>query len=157
MLSSCYLKASHFQRLALLWEMHHSCWNHSCLDDPANSHDIYQLLYIQSSTSWWWAVSLLEIVEVINWNKLNVNSASYWFLLYAFSMMQGQRTLKLFYLKRYFVSTSQRDVFDVVNTGGRLRYIGCIKKLTLELDINAATCEKAQWYVEAVTCALRFK
>jgi len=29
--------------------------------DPANyqsteTHDIYQLLYIQSSTSWWWAV-----------------------------------------------------------------------------------------------------
>jgi len=54
------------------------------------------------------------------------------------------------------VSTSQRDVFDVENAGGRLRNIGCLKILSLELDINAATCGKAQCYAEAVTCTLPF-
>jgi len=44
-------------------------------------HDIYQLLYIQSSTSWRWAVKLLETCKVNYWNKLKVNSASCWFLL----------------------------------------------------------------------------
>jgi len=62
------------------------------------------------------------------------------------------KTLKLFYLKRYLVSTPQRDVSDVGNAGGRLRYIGRIKILSLELDINSATCDKAQCYAETVTC-----
>jgi hypothetical protein len=44
--------------------------------------DVYQLLYIHSSTSWWLAVSLLETCRVNYWNKLKVNSASCWFLLY---------------------------------------------------------------------------
>jgi hypothetical protein len=51
---------------------------------------------------------------------------------------------------------SQRDVFDVGNVRGRLRYIQCLKILSLEIDINAANCEKAQCYAEAVTCTLRF-
>jgi hypothetical protein len=66
------------------------------------------------------------------------------------------KTLKLFYLKRCLVSTPQRDVFDVGNAGGTLGYIGCIKILSLELDINSATCDKAQCYAEATTCTLRF-
>ena len=67
------------------------------------------------------------------------------------SRCTANKTLNLFCLKRYLISTSQRNVFDYGNAGGRLRYTGYLKLLSLELDINAATCEKAQCYAEAVT------
>jgi hypothetical protein len=35
----------------------HLCW---LAVGRIHSDDTYQLLYIQSSTSWWWAVSLIE-------------------------------------------------------------------------------------------------
>jgi len=48
------------------------------------THDIYQLLYIHSSTSWRWAG-----IEVKYWNKLKVNSASGWLLLCIYITMHG--------------------------------------------------------------------
>jgi hypothetical protein len=50
---------------------------------PVNiTHVIYQLLFIWSWSSWWWAASLLETCRGFYWNKLIENSASCWFVLY---------------------------------------------------------------------------
>jgi len=49
-------------------------------------HDIYQLLYIQGNASRWWAVSLLENIEVNYWNKLKESSAPCWFLMHGISL-----------------------------------------------------------------------
>jgi len=41
------------------WPLAGSC------QQPVNINAwLYQLMYIQRSTSWWWAVSLLEHIEV---------------------------------------------------------------------------------------------
>jgi hypothetical protein len=40
------------------------------------------------------------------------------------------------------VYKGQRDVLDIGNTDGNLGYIGCIKVLSVGLDIKTANCEK---------------
>jgi hypothetical protein len=51
------------------WYRHALCW-------------LYQLLFIYSCSSWWWAASLLETCRGLFWNKLRVSSANFCFILY---------------------------------------------------------------------------
>jgi hypothetical protein len=86
-------------------------------------HDIYQLLYIQSSMSWWWA-ACSKHTEINYWNKLKVNGASFWFFLYGllFSLFPWNETQGA----RLLVTTScQCDHHWIVHVQGKFCSSGC--------------------------------
>jgi len=92
------------------------------------------MLYIQNSTSWWWAGSLLETCRGYYWNKLKVNSASCWFILYGL-ICRPNNTWQTCWKKTDNTNTSKADNEASRNTVPNFKVHTC-KARALVQNVN---------------------